>query len=139
MEKYVDYLYKLCVKAAKNNDVPIAAIVECNGKIIGEGYNTREKDQSILGHAEINAIKMAVSAINNWNLCGCNIYVTLKPCNMCMEIIKQCRISNIYYILDKSDSKLEYNKTCVQKVDNVDASNFKKILSNFFEEMREKC
>ena len=92
MQKYVNDIINLSKKSLKSNDVPVGAIIVQNGEIIATGYNTREKSNDILGHAEINAIKKATKKINNWNLSMCDLYVTLKPCSMCMEIIKKCRI-----------------------------------------------
>ena len=88
-------------KSLENNDVPVGAVIVKDGNVLAFGYNTREKDQNVLGHAEINAILEAQKILNNWNLSGCDLYVTLVPCSMCLEIIKQSRIDNIYYLLDK--------------------------------------
>ena len=79
-------------------DVPVGAIIIKDGIIIGSGYNTKEKNQNVLEHAEINAIREAQKNFNNWNLNGSDMYVTLNPCSMCMEVIKQARISNVYYL-----------------------------------------
>ena len=139
MINYNKEIIKLAKKSLDNCDVPVGAIIVYNNKIIGKGYNSREKDQNILGHAEINAIKKASRYLNNWNLSGCTMYVTLKPCNMCMEIIKQSRIDNVYYLLDKPASKKEFAKTKLELIDN---ENYKRlysdILSNFFVKLREK-
>ena len=126
-------------KSLENNDVPVSAIVVKDGKVLAIGYNTREKNQNVLGHAEINALLEAQKVINNWNLSGCDMYVTLIPCSMCLEIIKQSRIDNVYYLLDKPESKSEFYKTKVQKINEVNYENkYAEILSNFFKKLREK-
>ena len=139
MINYNKEIIKLAKKSLDNCDVPVGAIIVYNNKIIGKGYNSREKNQNILGHAEINAVKKASKYLNNWNLSGCTMYVALKPCNMCMEIIKQSRIDNVYYLLDKPVSKKEFAKTKLELIDN---ENYKRlysdILSNFFVKLREK-
>lgn len=126
-------------KSLENNDVPVGAVIVKDGKVLAFGYNTREKDQNVLGHAEINAILEAQKILNNWNLSGCDLYVTLVPCSMCLEIIKQSRIDNIYYLLDKPASKKEFYKTKMQKINDASYENkYADILSDFFKKLREK-
>lgn len=126
-------------KSLGNNDVPVGAVIVKDGKVLAFGYNTREKDQNVLGHAEINAILEAQKILNNWNLSGCDLYVTLVPCSMCLEIIKQSRIDNIYYLLDKPASKKEFYKTKMQKINDASYENeYAEILSDFFKKIREK-
>lgn len=124
-------------KSLENNDVPVGAVIVKDGKVLAFGYNTREKDQNVLGHAEINAILEAQKILNNWNLSGCDLYVTLVPCSMCLEIIKQSRIDNIYYLLDKPASKKEFYKTKMQKINGYE-NKYADILSDFFKKLREK-
>lgn len=126
-------------KSLENNDVPVGAVIVKDGKVLAFGYNTREKDQNVLGHAEINTILEAQRFLNNWNLSGCDMYVTLVPCSMCLEIIKQSRIDNIYYLLDKPASKKEFYKTKMQKINDANYENkYADILSYFFKKLREK-
>ena len=126
-------------KSLENNDIPVGAVIVKDGKVLAFGYNTREKDQNVLGHAEINAIMDAQKILNNWNLSGCDLYVTLVPCSMCLEIIKQSRIDNIYYLLDKPASKKEFYKTKMQKINDASYENkYADILSDFFKKLREK-
>jgi len=126
-------------KSLENNDVPVGAVIVKDGKVLAFGYNTREKDQNVLGHAEINAILETQKILNNWNLSGCDLYVTLVPCSMCLEIIKQSRIDTIYYLLDKPASKKEFYKTKMQKINDASYENkYADILSDFFKKLREK-
>ncbi len=139
MNEYFNETIKLAKKSLKYGDVPIGAIVVKDGIIIGKGYNTREKHENVLGHAEINAINMASKRLNNWNLNGCELYVTLKPCSMCMEIIKQSRITNVYYLTDKLSSKHEFNQTKIEKCNNSEMSKeYLELLQSFFKNLREK-
>ncbi len=126
-------------KSLENNDVPVGAVIVKDGQVLAFGYNTREKVQNVLGHAEINAILEAQKVLKNWNLSGCDLYVTLVPCSMCLEIIKQSRIDNIYYLLDKPTFKREFYKTKLQKINDTNYENkYAEILSNFFKKLREK-
>ena len=135
LDKIIDY--SKC--SLSSLDVPVGAIIIKDGIIIGSGYNTKEKNQNVLEHAEINAIREAQKNFNNWNLNGSDMYVTLNPCSMCMEVIKQARISNVYYLASKPSSKKEFNKTNFVKIDNViNDEEYLEILCDFFKKLREK-
>ena len=139
MENYLSKIIELSKLSLKSGDVPIGAIIVKDGKIIGEGFNTREKDQDIMGHAEINAIKDASSKLNNWNLQGTVMYVTLKPCSMCLSVIQESRIDFVYYLLDKPENKFEYCRTAIHNFDDSPAKEeYMKILKEFFKKLREK-
>ena len=84
-------------KAYLLDEVPVGCVIVLNGKIIARGHNTRELNQSVLGHAEINAIKKANKKVGSWRLEDCDMYVTLEPCPMCSGAIIQSRIKNLYY------------------------------------------
>lgn len=118
-------------------DVPIAAmLVDENDSVVSIKHNTRETNNSILGHAEINAIIDASKKLGRWNLSDLTLLVTLKPCSMCQEIIKQSRIKKVIYLLDKPDFKREYYKTEFLKFDSGLAVIYKEKLSSFFKEKR---
>ena len=135
-------IWKECINEAilslQTDDVPIGAIiVDSMGNFVEKGHNTREATKSILGHAEINAIMKASQHLNRWNLADCDLFVTLKPCSMCMEIIKQSRIRNVYYLLDKPSTKKEYNKTeFIKTANNAGEQMYHNILSDFFAQKR---
>ena len=129
----IDELYKLSLKAYKNNEVPVACVLVKNNKIESRAYNLREKKKNPLYHAEIIAINKLCKKINNWRLEDYEMYVTLKPCKMCMEIIKESRIKKIYYILDSqndNNQKIKINKLKTK------SENFKEIMLSFFKEKR---
>lgn len=83
--------------AESEGEIPVGAVIVKDNEIIAKGYNTREKDCDICGHAEINAIKAASKVLNNWRLDNCDIYVTLEPCPMCAAAISQARIRAVYF------------------------------------------
>ena len=83
-------------KKSDDSDVPVAAIVICDNQIIASATNTREQDQDLFGHAEINAIKIAQKKLKTWNLSNCQIYISLEPCVMCAGAIAQAHIAEIY-------------------------------------------
>ncbi len=86
--------------AKEEGEVPVGACVIKDGVLLSSAHNTREKDQAISGHAEINALKMAAKKLGTWDLSGCSLYVTLEPCLMCAGAILQSRVSSLYYGAD---------------------------------------
>ena len=96
-ETYMRLALEEAEKAARLGEVPVGAIVVKNGEVISRGHNTREGENDISGHAEINAIVAAEKAVGKWTLEGCSLYVTLEPCLMCAGAIKQARLSSIVF------------------------------------------
>lgn len=84
-------------KAKEQNEVPIGAVIVKDGKVIARAYNTRNKTQNAINHAEILAISKACKKLKSWRLDECDIYVTLEPCPMCMGAILNARIKNLFY------------------------------------------
>lgn len=83
-------------KAFEEDEVPIGAVIVCNNKIVGKGYNQTEKLRDVTAHAEMLAITAAAATINSKYLEECELYVTIEPCVMCMGAIKNSRISKVY-------------------------------------------
>ena len=102
MNQYLDILKKLNFKAKENGDIPVSAIVVKNNLIISKEYNKKIKNNNPFDHAEILAIKKACKKLNTYNLNDCELYVTLKPCKMCKEVINECRIKKVYYYIDQN-------------------------------------
>lgn len=79
------------------NEVPIAAVITKDDKIIASAVNLKESLNLPTAHAEILAIHEACDVLNSWRLDDCSIYVTLEPCPMCASAIIQSRIKNVYF------------------------------------------
>jgi tRNA(adenine34) deaminase len=84
-------------EASKRGEVPVGAVIVCNGAVIATGYNCREERQDPLAHAEIVAIQEASSALRSWRLDQCDIFVTLEPCVMCVGAILQARLRRLVF------------------------------------------
>lgn len=85
-------------KAAEMGEVPVGCVIAGPaGAVIGRGGNRRERDGSVLAHAEMLAIEEACRGIGDWRLDGCTLYVTLEPCPMCAGAIINARIAHVYY------------------------------------------
>ncbi len=138
-EKYFNILMKLAIKASKKNEVPVSAMIVKNGKIIAKAYNKRNKSKYIMDHAELLVIKKASEKLKDWRLNNCDLYVTLKPCSICESAIKQSRIKNVYYLLEKPNNKKEYSKTKFGKTNiRTQEEKYNQILSGFFAKKRDK-
>ena len=94
------YLLKaleLAKLAASEDEVPVGAVVVYQDQVIGQGRNTRERDQNPLMHAELIAIADASKNLKSWRLLECDLYVTLEPCPMCLSACQQSRIRRVIY------------------------------------------
>lgn len=97
---YMKEALLLASLAAEEGEVPVGAIVVCDGEIVGRGRNRREKDKNALAHAEIEAINEACRTLGGWRLWKCDLYVTLEPCPMCTGAIINSRIKKLVYGAD---------------------------------------
>lgn len=132
---YVDLVIKEANKAYKKDEVPVGCLIEYNGKIISKSHNMKNRKNDVLSHAEITAIIKAQKKLKDWRLNKCNMYVTLEPCNMCKEVIKQARISKVYYVLKSEFNNENTNNTSFISLSENDKK-YKDILQNFFKKKR---
>lgn len=84
-------------KAELKGEVPVGAVIVCDGKIIARAHNLRNTLCDGTAHAEVLAIKKAGKKTGAWNLSGCDMYVTLEPCAMCGGAAVNARIRKIYF------------------------------------------
>lgn len=130
-------LYKLALKSFKKGEIPVSAIIVKQNNIVSSAYNRKEKNNDVTAHAEILAIKKAAKSLKRWNLNDCDLYVSLKPCNMCYEVIKQSRIRKVFYFLEKPDFKKEYDKTeLICASTSTFSCSYQQLLSDFFQNKR---
>lgn len=133
-ESYQQILYKLAMKAYKKGDIPVAAILVKDNKIVAKAYNKRFKNNSLLGHAEIICILKGTKKLKSWRLTDCDLYVTLEPCAMCREVIKEARVENVYYLCDKKKNVV--NKTHFIKLNSSTNDLYSRLLTDFFDTLR---
>ena len=84
-------------KAADRGEVPVGAIVVKDGLVLGRGHNRSVSKQDPTAHAEIMALRAAARRIGNYRLIGCDLYVSLEPCAMCLGAVVQARIRRLVY------------------------------------------
>tara|TARA_E500000075_G_scaffold78198_1_gene70334 strand:- start:5 stop:439 length:435 start_codon:yes stop_codon:yes gene_type:complete len=88
---------KLAEKAFTQNEIPVGSVIVKENRIIGRGYNQKERLTDPTAHAEIISISAASSTINDWRLNGATIYVSKEPCSMCAGAIINSRISRLVF------------------------------------------
>lgn len=94
-EKFMKEAIRQARKAGAIKDVPIGCVIVHEGKIIARGYNKRNKNKTVLAHAELLAMSKACKKIGDWRLEECTMYITLEPCQMCAGAIVQARIPRV--------------------------------------------
>lgn len=129
----VKLILKEAKKAYKKGEIPVGAAVMKNNKIISSAHNVRQKKCDVTGHAEIKSILKAAKKIGDWRLNGCELYVTLEPCDMCRKIIEESRINKVYYL--KSANKNNKNKMISYQHLN-ENEEYSKIFDSFFKKLR---
>ena len=96
-EKYMRLALSEAAAAAAEGEVPIGAIVVCDGEVIASAHNRREVDNSPSAHAEFLAMEEASRVLKRWRLTGCTVYVTLEPCLMCAGLMVNSRIDRCVF------------------------------------------
>jgi tRNA(adenine34) deaminase len=107
-----EYFMKAALQEAKKafdaDEVPIGAVVVCNGQIIARGYNMTEKLNDVTAHAEMIAFTSASNYLNSKYLNECTLYVTIEPCLMCAGASYWTQLSKI--VFGAYDEKRGYSK-----------------------------
>lgn len=88
---------RLAMISAKEDEVPVGAVIVRDGTIVGTGRNRREGGKNALYHAEIEAVNSACKSLGGWRLPGCELYVTLEPCPMCAGSVINSRIEKVVF------------------------------------------
>ncbi len=83
--------------AEAEGEVPIGAVVVCDGEVVARAHNRRETDADPSAHAEFSAMVQASHALGRWRLTGCTVYVTLEPCLMCAGLMVNARIDRCVF------------------------------------------
>ena len=97
-EKFMREAIKSAKRGLSEGEVPIGAVIVYEDKVVARGYNRRAKLQLASAHAEMMAIDKACKKFHSWRLPeGCELYVTLEPCPMCMGASLNARVDKIYF------------------------------------------
>lgn len=139
--EYMKEALKEAYKALEKDEVPIGAVIVCNGRIIARAHNLTEILNDPTAHAEMQAITVATSYMGGKYLKDCTLYVTMEPCPMCAAALGWAQISKVVY--GASDPKRGYSlftpnllhpKTVVEK--GVMSEECGRIVTEFFRSKR---
>lgn len=107
----IDYMKQALAEARKafaEDEVPIGAVIVCNGRIIARAHNLTETLNDVTAHAEMQAITAAATNIGGKYLNDCTLYVTVEPCPMCAGAIGWAQVGRLVY--GAADEKRGYMK-----------------------------
>lgn len=96
-EKWMQVALELAAKAARQDEVPVGAVVVRDNQIVGRGFNQPIGRHDPTAHAEIMALRDAASTLGNYRLPGCTLVVTVEPCTMCAGAIVHARIAQLIF------------------------------------------
>ncbi len=96
-ELWMEEALREAQRAQALGEVPIGAVVVCDGRVIGRGCNRPITENDPTAHAEILALREAGRALSNYRLESCDLFVTLEPCAMCAGAITHARIRRLIY------------------------------------------
>ena len=96
-EYYMRCALEQARRALERDEIPIGAVVVCEGRIIARGSNMTEMLHDVTAHAEMLAITSAASLLHGKYLTQCTLYVTVEPCVMCAGAIGWAQISRVVY------------------------------------------
>ena len=104
-EYYMQQALKEAREAFRKDEVPVGAVIVCEGRIIARTHNLTETLNDVTAHAEILAITSASETLGGKYLNGCTLYVTLEPCSHygktppCAEAIAKAGIKKVVVAL----------------------------------------
>lgn len=139
--KYMKQALAEAQKAYAKGEIPIGAIVVCNGTIIARCHNLTETLNDVTAHAEMQAITSAAESIGGKYLDDCTLYVTVEPCPMCAGAIGWAHLGRVVY--GAADEKKGYRKYApdvlhpkTKVTDGVCADEAAELMKRFFKERR---
>ena len=109
-EYYMSLALRQAEEAFDSDEVPVGAVVVCNGKIIGTGYNQTEQLKDVTAHAEMIALTAAENNMGAKYLPECTLYVTVEPCIMCAGALGWSQIGRVVY--GAADAKRGFMRFC---------------------------
>lgn len=96
---YMELAYNQAIDAWRENEVPIGAVIEHKGNVIGAAHNRVESTKDPTAHAEMIAITQAATAIGDWRLNEATLYVTKEPCPMCAGATMMARLGRVVFAI----------------------------------------
>ena len=113
-EAFMRRALELAQRAGAEGEVPVGAVVVAENRIVGEGWNRPIAAADPTAHAEIQAMRAAALALNNYRLSGATLYVTLEPCEMCLGAMFHARIARAVFGAADPKKKILMPQTTVE-------------------------
>lgn len=113
-EFYMTLALRQAEEAFLKDEVPVGAVVVCNGKVIGSGHNQTEALNDVTAHAEMIALTAAANNLGGKYMPQCTLYVTVEPCIMCAGALGWSQIGRIVY--GAADPKRGFSKFCKENL-----------------------
>jgi len=94
---FMSLAYNQAIDAWRQDEVPVGAVIECGGEIVGAAHNQVEHSDDPTAHAEMLALTQAAHVLGDWRLNGATLYVTKEPCPMCSGAVLMARLKRVVY------------------------------------------
>ena len=128
-------------KAYAQGEVPVGAVVVCQGRVIARAHNLTETLTDVTAHAEMQAITAAANYLGGKYLNECTLYVTVEPCVMCAGALAWSQIDRVVYGADDPkrgyttvSGRIFHPKTVVER--GVLADECEALMTEFFKSLR---
>ena len=99
-ERYMQMALREAELAYNEDEIPVGAVVVCNGMVIARAHNLTEMLNDVTAHAEMQAITSATNQLGGKYLNKCTMYVTLEPCIMCAGAIGWSQMGRLVWGVD---------------------------------------
>ena len=144
--EFMELAVQEALQASQAGEVPVGAVLVQDGEVVARDHNRPISLNDPTAHAEILALRAGAARMGNYRLSGCELYVTIEPCLMCVGAIVQSRISrlifgardekggavkSLYHILE--DPRLNHR---VQVIEGVLGEQCQEIIQAFFSARR---
>ena len=114
-ELWMEEALRCAQRALEGGEVPVGAVVVCDGRIVGRGWNLNVTSSDPAAHAEIMALRGAGATVGNHRLGDCELFVTIEPCAMCAGALVHARVKRLVYGAD--DPKAGAVRSIMQLLD----------------------
>jgi tRNA(adenine34) deaminase len=96
-QRWMEHALRLAEYAAQEGEVPVGAVMVCEGELLAEGWNRPISTFDPTAHAEIVTLRAAAQRLRNYRLGGTTLYVTLEPCPMCAGAMVHARVQRLVF------------------------------------------
>ncbi len=147
-EKWMALAIEQAKLAEKIDEVPVGAVLVQDDQLIASAHNQPISNNDPTAHAEIQLLRAAGKALNNYRLPNTTLYVTLEPCTMCLGAMIHARVSRV--VFGAYDQKTGVCGSCtdlstsqcfnhsIEIEGGVLANDCKQLLQEFFKNRRNK-